>query len=87
MVDKYRSNLLKLKGIRFATGMSDHLQHIPAGNRAFSQALTQAGIPHELELDSATHGELVREWMETRVLPYLSLILTHQKSVWESPES
>ena len=87
MVDKYRSNLLKLKGIRFATGMSDHLQHIPAGNRAFSQALTKAGIPHEFELDSATHGELVREWMETRVLPYFSLILTHQRAVWEAPES
>ena len=87
MIDRYRSNLLKLKGIRFATGMSDHLQHIPTGNRAFSQALTKAGIPHELELDSANHGEMVREWMETRVLPYFSLVLTHESAVWEAPES
>ena len=87
MVEQYRSNLLKLKGIRFVTGMSDHLQHIPAGSRAFSQALTKAGIPHELEMDNASHNELVREWMETRVLPYFSLILTHQKPVWERPES
>ncbi len=82
MVDTYRSNLLKLKGIHFTTGISDHLAHIPLGSRAFSHALSKAGIPHEFDMDSTNHRELVREWIETRALPFFSLLLTHQSLGW-----
>ncbi len=86
MVDAYRSNLLKLKGIHFTAGISDHLAHIPLGSRAFSHALTRAGIPHVFEMDGANHRELVREWIEARALPFFSLLLTHQSLTWTDTE-
>ena len=86
MVDAYRSNLLKLKGIHFTAGISDRLAHIPLGSRAFSHALTKAAIPHVFEMDSANHRELVREWIETRALPFFSLLLTHQSLISNDSE-
>ena len=86
MVDAHRSNLLKLKGIHFTAGVSDHLAHIPLGSRAFSHALTKAGIPNVFEMDSANHRELVREWIEERALLFFSLLLAHQSLTWTDTE-
>jgi S-formylglutathione hydrolase FrmB len=85
MVEKYRENLLKLKGLRFIAGDADHLAHIPLGSWNFSQALTRAGIPHVFELDNADHREHVRAWLETKVLPFFSLMLTHGNPAWYKP--
>ena len=72
MVERYRTGLLGLRGLRFAVGAHDHLQHIPEGNRLFSKALTDNGVPHTFEDLDTDHASSVREWMETRVLPYFS---------------
>lgn len=82
MVESHRSNLEKLEGIRFTAGIYDHLPHIPLGSRAFSRALTRAGIPHTCELESTDHRESVRAWLEERVFPYFSLLLKSEIPVW-----
>ena len=72
MVERYRSNLLSLRRLRFAVVAHDHLGHIPEGNRLFSKALTAHGVPHVFEDLDTDHASSVREWMETRVLPNFS---------------
>lgn len=78
MVPRYRASLLQLRGLRFVIGTRDHLAHIPLGNRALAKALTAAGVPHRFEEDDADHHSRVREWMETKVLPFFSTALAFE---------
>ena len=82
MVDACQANLESLQGIGFTAGISDHLSHIPLGSRSFSHALSRAGIPHTFELETSDHRQSVREWMETRVFPFLSLLLKFETPTW-----
>jgi S-formylglutathione hydrolase len=72
MVERYRSALLRLRGLRFTVGAHDHLPHIPEGARSLARALTQHGVPHTFDDLDTDHASSVREWMETLVLPYSS---------------
>lgn len=73
-VAKYRSNLMKLRGLRFDSGYEDEFRFIPVNSRAFSSELTNNGIEHTFEEYNGDHRN--RMWgqrgrMYTEVLPYL----------------
>jgi S-formylglutathione hydrolase FrmB len=82
MVEKYATNLKKLRGLRFDSGYEDEFKHIPPTNRAFSAALTKNGIDHVFEEYNGDHrnrmmgrsGRLANE-----ILPYFWLLLDTEK--------
>ena len=82
MVEKYASNLRKLRGFRFDSGYGDEFTHIPPTARALSAALTARGIAHVFEEYNGDHrnrmmgrtGRLANE-----VLPYFWLLLDAEK--------
>lgn len=83
MIKQYKSNLQKLKGLRFDSGYSDEFTHIPPTSRALSNALTSLGIEHTFEEYNGDHrnrlpGRTGR--ISTEVMPYFWLLLEHQKS-------
>jgi S-formylglutathione hydrolase FrmB len=76
MVDQYRANLARLRGIAFDVGTRDQFSHIPLTNRAFAKALSRNRIPHTFEEYDGDHNERVPERIETKALPFLSRVLT-----------
>lgn len=82
MVDTYRGNLLKLRGLRFDSGYEDEFLHIPPTARALSTALTARGIDHTFEEYNGDHRN--RLWgrtgrLATEVFPYFWLLLESEK--------
>ena len=55
MAEKYKSNLLKLKAIKFDSGNKDEYQFIVVNNRLFSKKLNELQIPHEFEEYNGDH--------------------------------
>jgi hypothetical protein len=81
MVEKYASNLSKLRGLRFDSGYEDEFTHIPPTSRALSSVLTAHGIEHVFEEYNGDHRN--RLWgrtgrLATEVLPYFWLLLDSQ---------
>ena len=73
MVRKYRTNLLKLRGLRFDSGYEDEFKFIPPNARALSSVLTNLGIPHKFEEYNGDHRNRIPGKdgrMVTEVLPY-----------------
>jgi enterochelin esterase-like enzyme len=82
MVDTYRGNLLKLRGLRFDSGYEDEFLHIPPTARALSTELTARGIEHTFEEYNGDHRN--RLWgrtgrLATEVFPYFWLLLESEK--------
>ena len=75
MVSSHQAELLQLRAIRLDCGTSDGLI---GQSRAFSQALTDAGIPHVFEEYPGDHLSGVRQRMETKVLPFFSDVLAFE---------
>ncbi len=80
MVGKYKSNLLKLKGLKFDSGYDDEYRFIPNNSRALSLVLTSNGINHVFEEYNGDHrnrmcGRTGR--LSTEVLPYFEMLLEH----------
>jgi S-formylglutathione hydrolase len=75
MVDQYRTNLRRLRGIVFDVGRRDQFTHILLTNRAFSAALGRNGIEHSFEEYEGDHNEKVPDRIETRLLPFFSRVL------------
>jgi len=71
-VDSHQSNLRRLGAIRLDCGTSDWLVD---GNRVFSQALIDEGIPHVFEEYDGDHLNRVEERIETAVLPFFARVL------------
>jgi S-formylglutathione hydrolase FrmB len=80
MVDQYRSNLARLRGIAFDVGTRDQFSHIPLTNRALSKALGRNRIAHTFEEYDGDHNERVPERIETKALPFLSRVLIDETS-------
>lgn len=81
MVEKYRANLSKLRGLRFDSGYEDEFTHIPPTSRALSAALTARGIEHVFEEYNGDHRN--RLWgrtgrLATEIIPYFWLLLDSQ---------
>ncbi|MFC1527970.1 alpha/beta hydrolase-fold protein [Candidatus Neomarinimicrobiota bacterium] len=72
MIASYRENLLQLKGIGFDCGNYDPL--LPS-IRIFSQALTDAGIPHVYEEFWGDHTKQLKENIGLKMLPFFSEVL------------
>jgi enterochelin esterase-like enzyme len=82
MVDTYRGNLLKLRGLRFDSGYEDEFLHIPPTARVLSTELTARGIDHTFEEYNGDHRN--RLWGRTgrlasEVFPYFWLLLESEK--------
>ncbi len=76
LVEKYRENLLKLRGIALDVGEVDDFSHIRIGSREFSEALSSRGIPHSFEIyKNGDHGNKIRERFEKYVIPFFSRTL------------
>jgi S-formylglutathione hydrolase FrmB len=78
MVEKYRSNLTKLRGLKFDSGYEDEFTHIPPTARELSTKLTSLGIEHVFEEYNGDHRN--RMWgrngrVATEVLPYFWRLL------------
>ena len=78
MVKTYRSNLLKLRGLRFDSGYEDEFKFIPINSRALSAELTKNGVEHIFEEYNGDHRN--RMWsrkgrLYNEVLPYFWLLL------------
>lgn len=74
MVPKYRSNLAKLKALKFDSGYEDEFRFIPINCRLLSSALTNNGIEHVFEEYNGDHRN--RIWgkngrMLNEVLPFV----------------
>ena len=81
MIEKYETNLRKLRGLRFDSGYEDEFTHIPPTSKAFSTALTSRGIDHIFEEYNGDHRN--RMWGRTgrmagEILPYFWLLLDSQ---------
>src|SRR5262249_30253685 len=59
MVDQYRTNLRRLRGLAFDVGRRDPFAHIAPTNRAFSAALRRNGIEHTFEEYDGDHNDQV----------------------------
>ncbi|NNE98901.1 MAG: hypothetical protein HKN25_07760 [Pyrinomonadaceae bacterium] len=73
MVKKYRSNLVKLRGLRFDSGYEDEFKFIPPNSRAFSSELTNHGVEHIFEEYNGDHRNRLpgkRGRIMTELLPY-----------------
>jgi S-formylglutathione hydrolase FrmB len=75
MVDQYRTNLKRLRGIAFDVGRRDPFIHIPPTNRAFSAALKRNGIAHTFEEYDGDHNDKAPLRIEAKLLPFFSRVL------------
>ena len=81
MIDNYLENPIRLNGLRFDSAFTDEFSHIPITTEAFSETLTDKGIPHTFEMYNGDHRN--RLWGEegrlyTEVLPYFSRLLNQE---------
>ena len=75
MVDQYRSNLARLRGVAFDVGSRDEFPHIPMTNRQLARALRRNGIAHTFEEYDGDHNSRVAERIEAKLLPFFSRVL------------
>jgi S-formylglutathione hydrolase len=81
LVEQYRSNLAKLRGIYLDYGALEEFSHIRTATRAFSEQLTNRGIAHTFEVYAdGTHLNRIRQRIETRVLRFFSEVLAFPSS-------
>ena len=76
LVDAYRDNLLKLRGIWLDYGTHNEFTHIPIATSELSNKLAKAGLPHIFEVFDGTHDSKAPERIGTRMLPYFSNLLS-----------
>jgi hypothetical protein len=76
VVGRYQDNLRRLRGIALDVGAEDEFAQIPAGARILSREFERHGIAHGFEVYAGgTHTSLIRERIETRVLPFFAGVL------------
>jgi len=76
LVEQYRDNLKRLRGIFLDYGALEEFSHIRMTTRAFSEELASRGIAHTFEVYAGgTHENRIRQRIETRVLRFFSEVL------------
>jgi S-formylglutathione hydrolase len=79
LVEQYRTNLEKLRGIFLDYGALEEFSHVRTTTRAFSQELASRGIGHTFEVYAGgDHVNKIRERLEMRVLRFFSEVLSFQ---------
>jgi S-formylglutathione hydrolase FrmB len=77
LVERYRTNLSKLRGIYPDYGTLEEFSHIRLTTRSFSDELSRRGIPHTFEVYAeGTHEGRIRERLETRLFRFFSDVLS-----------
>jgi pimeloyl-ACP methyl ester carboxylesterase len=75
MIDDYEDNLRALKGLLIDYGELE-MEQLSAGNAEFASALGRRAIPFTLEVYAGgTHGNMVKERMETRGFEFFAEML------------
>ena len=68
-----KENLRKLRGIFLDYGEKEEFEHIRMGVKLLSKTFSELNIPHQFEVYAdGDHGSLIRQRMETRVLPFFN---------------
>lgn len=68
-----KENLKKLRGIFIDYGQKEEFEHIRIGVKLLSKTFSELNIPHQFEVYAdGTHGSLIRQRMETRLLPFFN---------------
>jgi S-formylglutathione hydrolase FrmB len=81
LVEQYRGNLAKLRGIYLDYGALEEFSHIRIATQAFSDELTKRGIAHTFEVYAdGTHESRIRQRIETRLLRFFSEVLAFPAS-------
>ena len=76
LVDEYKENLLKLRGLYIDYGQNEEFSHIRLTSQEFSRKLAERNIPHGFEVYAGgDHGNKIRERLETKVLQFFSTVL------------
>ena len=76
LVEQYRDNLKKLRGIAIDVGEIDEFTHIRIGSAKLSNELSEREIPHSFEIyKDGDHGNTIRERFDTKVIPFFSAVL------------
>lgn len=66
-------NLKKLRGIFIDYGEKEEFEHIRMGVKLLSNTFSELNIPHQFEVyANGDHGSLIRQRMETRLLPFFN---------------
>jgi S-formylglutathione hydrolase FrmB len=76
MIEDYKSNLSKLRGICIDVGEKEEFAHIRLTSARFSNELAKRNIPHVFEIYAkGDHGSRIRDRLETHVLQFFSSTL------------
>lgn len=68
-----KENLKKLRGIFLDYGEKEEFEHIRIGVKLLSSTFSNLNIPHQYEVyANGDHGSLIRQRMETRLLPFFN---------------
>ncbi|HEY9503789.1 MAG TPA: alpha/beta hydrolase-fold protein [Pyrinomonadaceae bacterium] len=68
-----KENLKKLRGIFLDYGEKEEFDHIRIGVKLLSSTFSELNIPHQFEVYAdGDHGSLIRQRMETRLLPFFN---------------
>jgi S-formylglutathione hydrolase len=81
LVEQYRGNLSRPRGIYLDYGALEEFSHIRTATQLFSAELTKRGIAHTFEVYAdGTHESGIRQRIETRVLRFFSEVLSFPAS-------
>jgi S-formylglutathione hydrolase FrmB len=73
MVDDYKQNLLKMRGIFLDVGQNEEFSVVRNGTLLFSRVLAERGIPHTFEIYAGgKHSDKIKERMQMRVFKFFS---------------
>lgn len=76
LVEQYRENLSKLRGIYLDVGEFDEFTHIRRTTAMLSNELSMREIPHSFDIyKGGNHGNKIRERFENKVIPFFSSML------------
>jgi S-formylglutathione hydrolase FrmB len=79
LLEQYRDNLKKLRGIALDVGDVDEFTHIRIGSAKLSNALSEQEIPHFFEIyKDGDHGNKIRERFDTKLMPFFTAVLEKQ---------
>ena len=76
LIEQYRDNLSKLRGIFLDVGEFDEFSHIRRTTAKLSAELSEREIPHSFEIyKGGDHGNKIRERFVTKLMPFFSNVL------------
>lgn len=76
LIEQYRGNLMKLRGIAMDVGEFEEFSHIRRATPMVSNELAKRDIPHTFEIyKDGDHGNKIKERLSTKVVPFFTAVL------------